>query len=87
MIQGYVHEIAAQMKMQLSKLSVVEGYNAGCLDAHLLNLTFNGHQQSALVYQSEMDKIQIGESCERLEIRIRSALSHLQMKLEPCREM
>ena len=80
MIQGYVHEIAAQMKMQLSKLSVDEGYNAGCLDAHLLNLTFNGHQHSTLVYQSELDTIQIGECCERLELRIRSALSHLQMK-------
>lgn len=83
MIQDYVHDIAAQMKIQLSKLSVVEGCNVGCLDVHLLNLTSNGHQQSALVYQSEMDKIQIGECCERLDLRIRSTLSHLQMKQEP----
>jgi len=80
MIQDYVNDIAAKMKIQLSELSVVEGCNLGCLDAHLLNLTSNGHQQSALVYQSELDKIQIGESCEQLELRIRSALSHLQMK-------
>lgn len=83
MIQDYVHDIAAQMKIQLSKLSVVEGCNVGCLDVHLLNLTSNGHQQSALVYQSEMDKIQTGECCERLDLRIRSTLSHLQMKQEP----
>ena len=83
MIQDYVHDIAAQMKIQLSQLSVVDGCNVGCLDVHLLNLTSNGHQQSALVYQSELDKIQIGECCERLELRIRSALSHLQMKQEP----
>jgi hypothetical protein len=83
MIQDYVHEIAAQMKVQLSRIAVVEGCNVGCLDVHLLNLTSNGHQQSALVYQSEMDKIQIGECCERLEVRIRSSLSHLQMKQEP----
>ena len=83
MIQDYVHDIAAQMKIQLSQLSVVEGCNVGCLDVHLLNLTSNGHQQGALVYQSELDKIQIGESCEQLELRIRSALLHLQMKQEP----
>jgi hypothetical protein len=83
MIQDYVHDIAAQMKIQLSQLSVVEGCNVGCLDVHLLNFTSNGNQQSALVYQSEMDKIQVGECCDRLELRIRSSLSHLQMKSEP----
>jgi hypothetical protein len=87
MIQNYVHEIAAQMKVQLSRIAVVEGCNVGCLDVHLLNFSSNGQHQSALVYQSELDKLQIGECCERLEIRIRSALSHLQMKLEPCHEM
>jgi len=83
MIQAYVLDIAAKMKIKLSQLSVVEGCNVGCLDAHLLNLTFNGHQQSALVYQSELDRIQIGECCDRLELRIRSALSHLQTKQKP----
>jgi len=83
MIQGYVRDIASQMKVPLSQLSVVEGCNVGCRDVHLLNFTSNGHQQSALVYQSEMDKIQIGECCDRLELRIRSALSHLKMKQKP----
>lgn len=82
MIQDYVHDIAEQMNIQFSQLSVVEGCYVGCLDVHLLNLTSNGHQQSALVYQSEMDMIQNGECCERLEFRIRSALSHLQKKQE-----
>jgi hypothetical protein len=36
------------------------------------------------VYQSELDNIQIGKCCDRLELRIRSALSHLQMKQKPC---
>jgi hypothetical protein len=83
MIKDYVHDIAAQMKIPLSQLSVVEGCNVGCIDVHLLNLTSNGHQQMALVYQFELDKIQIGESCEQLDLRIRSVLSHLQTKQEP----
>ena len=45
--------------------------------------TSNGHQHSALVYKSEMDTIQNGEYCERLEFRIRSSLSQLQMKTDP----
>jgi hypothetical protein len=83
MVQDFVHDIAARMDVKLSKLSVVDGFKVGCLDAHLLHFTFNGHQQSALVYRSELDKIQIGECCDRLELRIRSTLSHLKIKQKP----
>jgi translation initiation factor 6 (eIF-6) len=79
LIQKYVYDIAAQMKIQLSQVSVIEGRNVGCLDVHLLNVTSNGHLVSVLVYQSELDKLQIGDRCERLESRIRSALSGLQV--------
>ena len=77
MIQEYVHDIAVQMKIQLSQLSLVEARDVGCLDVHLLQLSSDGHQQSALVYQSELEKIQTGACCERLELRIRAALSGL----------
>ena len=77
MIQEYVHDIAVQMKIHVSQLSLVEGRDVGCLDVHLLKLSSDGHQESALVYQSELDKIGTGESCERLELRIRAALSGL----------
>ena len=77
MIQEYVHDIAVQMKIQLSQLSLVEARDVGCLDVHLLILSSDGHQQSALVYQSELEKIGTGACCERLELRIRAALSDL----------
>ena len=83
MIRDYVHDIASQMKIQLSQLTMFEGRAVGCLDAHLLNFAYNGQQRSALVYQSELDKMHIGECCERLESRIRFALSHFQVILEP----
>jgi hypothetical protein len=83
LIHNYVYDIAAQMKIQLSQVSVIEGRNVGCLDVHLLNVTSNSHLVSVLVYQSELDKLQIGERCERLETRIRSALSGSQMLREP----
>ena len=77
MIQKYVRDIAAQMKIQLSQVSVIEGRKVGCLDVHLLNVTSDGRLVSVLVYQSELDKLQIGERCDKLESRIRSALSGL----------
>ena len=83
MIQEYVRDIAAQMKIQVSKVSVVEGRKVGCLDVHLLNVTSNDRLVSVLVYQSELDKLQIGERCERLESRIRTALSGYQALPEP----
>ena len=58
MIQKYVLDIAAQMKIQVSQVSVVEGRKVGCLDVHLLNVTSNGCLVSVLVYQSELDKLQ-----------------------------
>ena len=77
MIQEYVHDIAVQMKIHVSQLTLVEGRDVGCLDVHLLKLSSDGHQQNALVYQYELDKIKTGECCERLELRIRAALSGL----------
>ena len=77
MIQEYVTDIAAQMGIKLSRVSIVEGRRVGCLDVHLLNLVADGQRVSTLVYQSELDKIQTGECCERLESRIRSALSRM----------
>jgi hypothetical protein len=79
LIQEYVRDIAAQMKIQVSKVSVVEGRKVGCLDVHLLNVTSGDRLVSVLVYQSELDKLQIGERCERLESRIRTALSGFQV--------
>ena len=83
MIQKYVIDIAAQIKIQVSQVSIIEGRNVGCLDVHLLNVTSGDRLVSVLVYQSELDKLQLGERCERLESRIRSALSGLQPLPEP----
>ena len=78
MIREYAADLAAQTGIKLSRVSVVEGHRIGCLDVHLLHLAADGQLVSAFVYQSELDKLQVGESCERLESRIRSALSGLQ---------
>jgi translation initiation factor 6 (eIF-6) len=83
MIQEYVADLATQLGIKLSRVSIIEGRKVGCLDVHLLHLCANGHLVSTLVYQSELDGLQTGASCERLETKIRAALSRLQILLEP----
>jgi len=76
-IKEYATGIAAQMGMKLTKISVIEGQRIGCLDVHLLNLARGNQIVSALVYQTELDRLQNGFQCDRLETKIRSALSRL----------
>lgn len=83
MIQEYTHNIAAQMGILLTRVTVVEGRSVGCVDTHLLNMSSDGHIVSALVYQAEMDNLNSGLPCDRLELKIRSALSRLQLMMEP----
>ncbi len=82
MIQQYVSDIAAKMGIRLSKITVVEGWIVGCLDVHLLHLADSDQVVSALVHQSELDDLLKDSSCDRLELKIRSALSRLEMKSE-----
>ena len=82
MIKEYAAGLAAQVGIKLSRVSVVEGRRVGCLDVHLLHLDAEGQRVSALVYQSELDELQSRSCCERLELKIRAALSRLQMLLE-----
>jgi hypothetical protein len=83
MIQEYAADLATQQGINLSRVSIIEGRKVGCLDMHLLNLAANGHLVSTLVYQSELDELQSGACCERLERKIQSALSRLHILLEP----
>lgn len=83
MIQEYAADLATQMGIKLSRVSMIEGRRVGCLDMHLLNLVVDGHRVSTLVYQSELDDLQNGACCDRLETKIRAALSRLQILMEP----
>ena len=83
MIREYVTDLANQAGIQLSGIRLVEGRAAGCLDVHLLHLIVDEHLVSTLVYQSELDAVQCGSCCIRLDMKIRAALSKLQMLMEP----
>jgi len=82
MITELAADLASQSGILLSRVSVVEGRRVGCCDVHLLHLAADGHLVSALVHQSELDELKSNSSCERLEIKIQSALSRLMVLLE-----
>ena len=68
-----------QAGIKLSRVTVVDNRRVGCLDVHPIQLAADGHVVSALVYQSELDELQSEPCCEQLELKIRTALSRLQM--------
>ena len=83
MIQEFTTDLAAQMGIQLSRVSVVEGRQVGCLDVYLLSLAADDHLVSTLIYQSELDHLQNGSDTGQLETKIRSALERLRIQMEP----
>jgi hypothetical protein len=49
---------------------------------HLLHLIADGNLISALVHTSELEELQNGSNCERLEKKIKTVLSRLQLLLK-----
>lgn len=83
MISKYVHDIAMQMNIPVSRVTTVEGSKVGCLNVHLLNISSKGKVVSTLMYQKEFDDLQSNVQSDRLEVKVRSALIRLQMQIQP----
>jgi len=83
MIEEFAANLAAQMGIELSRVKVVDGKLLGCRDSHLLQLVSAGRTESALIYQLDLDDLQRGISRNRLETRLKAALSRLQQSPVP----
>jgi len=81
-VKEYATGIAAKMGMNLTHISVTDGQRIGCLDVHLLKLAHDNQVVSALVYQTDLEKLQNGFQSDRLETNIRTSLSQLKRQLE-----
>jgi hypothetical protein len=81
-VKALAADIAAEMGIILGRITIVDGQPLGCLDVYLLNMSKNGHLVSALVYQNEIDELEQGRECDRLKIKIRSALQRLELLME-----
>lgn len=83
MINRYVSDIAAHMGIPVLQVNIVEGQAVGCYDVFLLHLATGARRVTALIYQVELDNLLSGATCDRLEVRIRIALSRLKSLTEP----
>jgi len=83
MINAFVNDVAMQMGINLSEISLVEGNKIACSDAHLLHMTSDGHTVSAIIYFPEVEDVLRGLPCDPLELRIMSAMSRLKLMIEP----
>ncbi len=81
MLQEHVAGLAAQMGITLSRVSFFDGKLLGCRDCHLVQIYAQGHMESAVVFQQDLDCLQKGITSKRLESRLSTALSRLQTKL------
>ena len=82
MNEKYIVDIARQMGIELSGISLVEKKTEGRLDTHALMLSSKGCNVSATIYQADLELINNGHGCDRLELIIQQALSRLQFMLE-----
>jgi hypothetical protein len=82
MIKEFTSDLAAQVGIRLVKINFVEGEKVGCRDLHLMTLISKGHLVSVLAHQVDVENLQAGQACHRLETKIRSALLQLKGLLE-----
>lgn len=82
MNEKYISDLASQMGIELSSISLVERVSGGSLDTHSLMMSSKGCNVSTILYQTDLELMKSGSSCDRLELRIQQALSRLQFMLE-----
>jgi len=81
-IKKFVTDLAAQMDINLSQITLIDGETLGCHDAHLLHMYSDGFSVNALVFRVDLENTMERSICSRLEVRIRASLSRLQLMLE-----
>ena len=77
MIKEYVSDIASQIGIKLSRVSLVDGRPLGCLGVHLLLMSAKGQRVDVLVFQDDLENMEKGYSCDKLEVGVRMALLRL----------
>jgi hypothetical protein len=81
-IEAFASDIARQMKMTLSDITLTDGLGFGCLDCCILDMTERGKTVGTLIYKNDIEKLDNSKDSARLEVRIRASLCRLQTMLE-----
>jgi hypothetical protein len=82
MIEENASDIASQMGITLSKVSLVNGHSIGCKDAYLLNMFTHGYKACSILSRADLSELEKGFSSDRLEVKIRTTLARLKMEID-----
>jgi hypothetical protein len=78
MTNEFVNNIARQMGIKLSNVSLIDGQTLGCLDSYLIDMTSKGKTVGVLIYKRDIESLLAGTECPRIEVKIRASLLRLQ---------
>jgi hypothetical protein len=82
MIKDYVADMASQMGIEVTHVSLAGGLKVACVD-YRLEIYSKSHVVSTLIHMSELETIKNRSSSGFLELKIRTALERLKLILEP----
>lgn len=82
MIKKYVADLAGQMGIKISKVTIKEKPPTGSLDAYSLEISSKDKMVSERIHISEILNLDNGQKCDLLEIKVRSALLRLKMMMD-----
>ncbi|BCS53419.1 hypothetical protein GSbR_20550 [Geobacter sp. SVR] len=60
---------------------MVDGNTVGALGVYLLKLKLEGQTSAALVYKTDLEKLEMGELCDRFEVSLDHAILNLKLKV------
>lgn len=83
MVKVFAEDVAMQMGIELSQVTVVKGRSVDSLDTYLLRLVSGNREANTVMYQSEFDDLIDGQDYDRMELKLRFALSRLELLLRP----
>ena len=82
MLCEYVSELAKQMGINATEVTLEDGKRLGLNGTSLLKIMSYEHKIAELVFQYEIDMLDNGIVPPRLNVRMKAVLSHLQLLLE-----
>lgn len=82
MIEEYIINLARQMGLTLSSISVVEASYIGCLDVLLVKIYAGDEVADTFIHQMDLDELKKSSYSYVLERKISRSLSRLHMMLE-----
>jgi len=82
MIEKLAKDIARELGVGITSVSMFDGHQVGCLDVFLLQLYAQGYSVNALVHQHEVDLLEGGGTSDKLNFKIRAALTRLKSMIE-----